>query len=198
MASTTLLPYQTATVILTAGQAIATYGVQPYNVQSFPTFANYPTPVATQVFNGSGLNTTSTYTNGATVTVQAGGSAVTYNVGTGPVLWDRPFYQATPVAVNATATVTAANILSGMITSTTAAAVTGTTDTGANIDAAATFAINDFFDFVVINTGATNAFTLAAGTNITIVGSATVALSTSGRFRVVKTAAATFTIYRIA
>lgn len=197
MASTTITPYASATITLTAGQAIATLGTQPYFVYSIPTFANYPTPIPATVFNGSGLNTSSTYVNGTTILLQAGGSPVTYNVGTGPVIFERTNYQPTPGTLNATGTLTAALILGGIVTSTTAAAVTGTTDTGTLIDAAATFAVNDAYDFEVINTGGTNAFTLAGGTGVTIVGSATVALSTSAKFRLVKTAAATFTIYRM-
>jgi hypothetical protein len=85
----------------------------------------------------------------------------------------------------------------GIVTSTTAAAVTGTLPTGAVLDASSSFQIGDSFDWKVINTGATNAFTVAAATGHTIVGSATVALSTSARFRTAKTAAATFVTYRI-
>ena len=198
MASTTIQAYGSATITLTAGQAIATNGVQPYFVNSIPTFANYPTPVPTVVFNGSGRNTTSTYANGTTILLQAGGSPVTYNVGTGPVLFDVANYQVTPGTLNATGTLTAALVLTGLVTSSTAAAVAGTLDTAALIDAASTFAVGDSFDYVIVNTGGTNAFTLTTSTGNTIVGTAAVAANTSGRFRMYKTAAATFTHTRIA
>jgi hypothetical protein len=57
--------------------------------------------------------------------------------------------------------------------------------------------VDEAFDWYVINTGATNAFTVAAGTGHTLVGSGTVALSSSGAFRTRKTAANTFVTYRI-
>jgi hypothetical protein len=105
--------------------------------------------------------------------------------------------QPAPSAVNATATITAAELLSGIITSTTAAAVTGTLPTGTLLDAAAGIGIGEAFDWSVIATGA-NAFTVAAGTDHTIVGGAVVATATSGRFRSRKTATGTFITYRLA
>lgn len=105
--------------------------------------------------------------------------------------------QGTPAAVNATATLTAAQLLTGIITSTTAAAVVGTLPTGTLLDAAADLAIDEAFDWSVINTGAANTFTVAAGTGHTVVGNMVVALSTTGRFRSRKTAANTFVTYRI-
>lgn len=106
--------------------------------------------------------------------------------------------QVAPVAVNATATLTAANLLTGLITSTTAAAVTATLPTGTLMDAAETMAVNDSFTWTVINTGAANALTVAAGTAHTVVGNMVVALSTSATFLTRKTAANTFVTYRAA
>lgn len=105
--------------------------------------------------------------------------------------------QAAPAAVNSTATLTAAQLLGGLITSTTAAAVVGTLPTGTLLDAAADLATDEAFDWSVINTGATNAFTVAAGAGHTVVGNMVVALSTTGRFRSRKTAANTFVTYRL-
>jgi hypothetical protein len=105
--------------------------------------------------------------------------------------------QITPNAVDATATLTAAQLLAGVITSTTAAAVNGTLPTGTLLDAADSLAIDDAFEWVVINTGAANAFTILAGATHTIVGNPAVALSSSGRFLTRKTATGTFITYRI-
>jgi hypothetical protein len=104
--------------------------------------------------------------------------------------------QGAPSVVDSTATLTAAQLLSGIITSA-ANTVTGTLPTGTLLDAAAGIEIGEAFDWVVIKTGA-NAFTIAAGTDHTIVGSAVVATATSARFRSRKTAANTFVTYRIA
>lgn len=103
----------------------------------------------------------------------------------------------TPVAVNTTATLTIAQLLSGIITSTTAAAVTGTLPTGTLSDAAGETEINEGFEWAVINTGGTNAFTVQAGTDHTLVGSGAVAANTSGRFVTRKTATNTFITYRV-
>jgi hypothetical protein len=74
--------------------------------------------------------------------------------------------------------------------------VTATLDTGTVSDAAFDLAIGDGFDWSAIATGA-NAFTVTAAAGHTIVGSGVVATLTSGHFRTVKTAANTFTTYRL-
>lgn len=110
-----------------------------------------------------------------------------------------------PTAVNATATLTIAQLLTLIITSTTAAAVTGTLPTGTLTDAGIfgpagagiAAPVNVSFDWSVIATGA-NAFTVAAGTGHTLVGSGVVATGTSGLFRTQKTATNTFVTYRLA
>lgn len=108
--------------------------------------------------------------------------------------------QPAPSAVNATATLTIAQLLTRIITSTTALAVTGTLPTGTLSDAGlmnGAGSVNDSFDWVVINTGAL-IFTVAAGVGHTLVGAGAVAAATSALFRTVKTAANTFITYRAA
>lgn len=197
MASTVLLPYQTVTVTVPASSALATFSTQPYLLSNSPVFANYP-PVQPSVFFGnSGANTTSAYTTTTNVIIQSGGAPLWYNVGVSAAVFDRPNFQPTVGTLNATGTLTAALIMGGIVTSSTAAAVTATLDTGTVMDAAAAFAVGDAFDWSAINTGGTNAFTVTAATGHTIVGTAAVAANTTGRFRTVKTAANTFVTYRI-
>lgn len=105
-------------------------------------------------------------------------------------------FQADPVAVNVTGPVSAAAIFGGIVTSTTAAGVTGTVPTGAVMDAASNLAVGDSFDWSVISTGA-NTFTVTPAANHTLVGSGAVATTTSGLFRTRKTAAGTFITYRL-
>lgn len=106
--------------------------------------------------------------------------------------------QGAPAAVNATATMTAANLQTGIITSTTAAAVAGTLPLATAMDTALPLlGANDAFDFSVIATGA-NAFTVTTNTGWTLVGAMIVANGTSGRFRARKTAAGAWTLYRLA
>lgn len=108
------------------------------------------------------------------------------------------YNQAAPAAVDTTATLTVANLKTGIITSTTAAAVTMTLPTGTLMDGGFSgLYANMTFKWTVINTGATNAVTVAAGTGHTIVGSATVAASDSACFASRYTAAATWVTYRL-
>lgn len=104
--------------------------------------------------------------------------------------------QPAPNAFNTTGTLTEAQLLGGIITSTTAAAVAATVPTGTLLDAAAGLLVDEAFDVTFIATGA-NALTLTAAAGITIVGAAAVATATSGTFRFRKTAANTFVAYRV-
>lgn len=106
--------------------------------------------------------------------------------------------QPAPAVVNATATLTVANLRTRIITSTTAAAVTGTLPTGTLMDGMYAGNTDMGYDWSVINTGATNTFTVAAAAaGHTVVGNMVVALSTSGSFRSRRTAANTWITYRI-
>lgn len=108
--------------------------------------------------------------------------------------------QGTPGTLNATGTLTAALVAAGIVTSTTAAAVTATVDTGTAMDTAlaAEVAIGDGFEWSAINTGGANAFTVTAAAGHTLVGAGAVAASSSGRFFSKRTAANTWVTYRLA
>ena len=111
--------------------------------------------------------------------------------------------QGTPGALNATGTLTAALVATGIVTSTAAAAVVATVDTGTAMDTAlaAEVAIGDGFEWSAINTHATNAFTVTAATGHTLVGSGVVDTDAvgggSGRFFSKRTAANTWVTYRL-
>ena len=189
----------TATFTVPAGEKVAVQAYSPASVFQEVGYPNFPeTQDLLQVVENTTYVSTA-FTNATSVTIQAGASGATYAVGTDPVVSDDGKFQlqGTPGVLNATGALTAAMILSGIVTSTTAAAVAGTLPTGAVLDAASEFAIGDSFDWSVIATGA-NAFTVtAAATGHTIVGTAAVATVTSGAWRTRKTAAETFVSYRI-
>lgn len=109
--------------------------------------------------------------------------------------------QGTPTAYTATATATIAELLTRILTVTSASAVALTLPTGTLTDAGlgrGTLSIGQSFDFVVINLGSSSGVvTMTAGTDHTIVGLATLAINTSAQFRTRKTAANTFVTYRI-
>ena len=189
----------TATVTVPAGEKIAVQAYSPASVFQEVGYPNFPESqdLLTVVENTTYVS--AAFTNATSVTIQAGASGATYAVGTDPVVSDDGKFQlqGAPGVLNATGALTAAMILSGIVTSTTAAAVAGTLPTGAVLDAASEFAIGDSFDWSVIATGA-NAFTVtAAATGHTVVGTAAVATVTSGAWRTRKTAAETFVSYRI-
>ncbi len=196
--SNTIYKRGTATVVIPAAESIAIYtaGVAKISqVVGYPNFPNSTTALA-EVNNAQTIF--GPYAAGATLIIDSGAANVLYEVGTAPEV--QPLFatqiQIAPVAVNATGAVSAAAIMGGIVTSTTAAAVAGTLPTGAVLDLASEFAISDSFDWSVIATGA-NAFTVTAATGHTIVGTAVVATLTSGLFRTRKTAADTFVTYRL-
>jgi len=105
--------------------------------------------------------------------------------------------QPAPAAVNATATLTVANLKTGIITSTSALATDMTLPTGTDTQAGFSGTYDNFtFEWSVINTGPSLVRVLA-GTAHTIVGSGSVATGTSGRFTSRRTAANTFVTYRL-
>jgi len=110
-------------------------------------------------------------------------------------------YQPTPTPVNATNTLTIAQLLTGIITTTSATAVSLTLPTGTLTDAGilgGALPINQAFEWVVINLGSsTGAVTIVAGATHTTVGALGVPILTSARFRTTKTAATTFVTYRV-
>lgn len=100
---------------------------------------------------------------------------------------------------DAAATLTAAQLLeSKLFTQTPTAARTLTTATAALIVAALTDEVaGTSFEFTIVNkAGATHAITLAGGTDVTIVGSATVSAATSGTFVGVVQSDSTVKVYR--
>ena len=106
--------------------------------------------------------------------------------------------QPTPTAKAAAATLTAAELTTGIITfNGTAGALT--VPLGTDLDAAfPSMKVDSSFDFVIINTDASDAATVTANTGCTLVGVAAVAAVTSAMWRVRKTGDATYVFYRIA
>lgn len=116
--------------------------------------------------------------------------------------------QPTPTTKSASATLTVAELLTGIIISTLDANVTLTLPTGSTLDAALpAMAAGQAFDFSLTVTNVARTTTVAANTGVTFPAGVTVdynrvsganQLSCTGLFRVTKTAAATYVVYRIA
>lgn len=121
-----------------------------------------------------------------------------YQFGDGNELEINMATQVAPTAKTAAATLTAAELVTGIITYT-GAAVALTMPLGTELDAAfPSMKVNSSFDFYVINLGGTNAATVTANTGVTLVGATAVAANVSSNWRVRKTADATYVAYRIA
>jgi hypothetical protein len=109
----------------------------------------------------------------------------------------RVYTQPAPAEVNATATLTVANLKAGIITSTSAAATDMTLPTGTNSQGGFTAPYDNMaFEWSVINTGP-SLVTVLANTAHTLEGSGAVAAGTSARFASRRTAANTFVTYRL-
>ena len=95
-------------------------------------------------------------------------------------------------------TLTAAQIATGIISTTPGSALNYTLPLAADMDALFTNAkTNSSFDFSVINLSSANIGSLATNTGWTLVGTMGVAVSSSSLFRARKTGDATWTLYRI-
>jgi hypothetical protein len=121
-----------------------------------------------------------------------------YQLGDGNLTEINMTTQVAPTAKAAAATLTAAELATGIINyNGTASALT--VPLGTDLDAAFTsMKVNSAFDFFIINTGATNAATVTANTGCTLVGVAAVSANTACQWRVRKTADATYVFYRVA
>ena len=105
-------------------------------------------------------------------------------------------YAPAPAAISAATTLTNANI-QGQIISATGTTYTITMPLGSTLETLATWATTNIgYDFFVINT-ATGVITMAVNTGVTSLGSLTIAIGASAHFRLRRTAANTFVMYRL-
>ena len=194
----------TATVAVPAGEKIAIQSLTPANVFQEVGFPNFPEALDLLTVVDNTTYVSSAFTNATNVVIQASASGVYYSVGVAPEISNNGNWQPQPapsnIADGASMIMTAAELLTGIITSTITANRNLQLPTGANLDLATEWAIGDSFDFTIMTLGAF-VLTLIVNTGTaTIVGSPATA-NTAGataRFRLRKTAADTFIAYRIA
>jgi hypothetical protein len=119
-------------------------------------------------------------------------NAGNFTVSTGAVV----VYQPDPAVISGTVTLTTTNIKAQII-NTTGTTYTVTMPSGNSLEGVITWtAVNIGYDFTVINT-ASGTITMAVNTGVTSLGSLTIAASTSAQFRIRRTAADTFILYRL-
>ena len=105
-------------------------------------------------------------------------------------------YAPAPAAISAAATLTNANIQAQII-SATGTTYTITMPLGTTLETLATWATTGIaYDFFVINT-ASGTVTMAVNTGVTSLGTLTIATGVSAQFRIRRTAANTFVLYRL-
>jgi hypothetical protein len=105
-------------------------------------------------------------------------------------------YAPAPAAISAAATLTNANIQAQII-SATGTTYTITMPLGTTLETLATWVTTGIaYDFAVINT-ASGIITMAVNTGVTSLGSLTIAIGASAQFRIRRTAANTFVLYRL-
>jgi hypothetical protein len=193
----------TSTVPISAGERIIVQSISPalvYQLVGFPNMPPTRTLLAT-VENGTYLSPV--LTNGGTIVIEAGASEVYFSVGVSPDIsfnngkW-KPQGAQSVIADGASMIMTAANVLSGIITATPTVGRNVQLPTGTNLELATEWAIDEGVDFSLI-TEAAFALTITVNTGVTIIGSPSTA-ATSGSaatFRVRKTALNTFVVYRL-
>lgn len=193
----------TATVILTAGQGLAVQTRGESSLFALDGYPNVPAQKRLVATITDGLYTLAPQTNGGTFIIESGAFPTLYSAGTAPVIGDDGNWQPQGAPTNVTdggsMVMTAAGILSGIVTATPTQARNVQLPTAAAIIAATQIDIDESFDWSLITLAA---FALTATTNT---GNTPVGLMATGatsgsaaRFRTRRDSATTVITYRIA
>lgn len=189
------------TLTIPGGSSLAVYTQGQAQVLQVNVAPNYPNTTTSLGYVNNAQSIFGPFTTATQVAIDNKTDLrVFYEIGTAPrVQQERlvTMFGFSPASLDATGTLTAELCLSGLVRSSTAAAVTATLDTGALFDAKTTFSVGDTFWWSVNNRGATNAFTVVGSAGHTLDGTGVVSASSAGLFATTKTAANTFVTYRI-
>lgn len=216
MAKKTIFKFGTAIITVPANNKVAVISTTTCKIYKKTTYANYPSVlelVATTTEDVEYVSSVFNASAATTIVIEAGAGGATYEVAPAPsaATPEGGLKQPTPTAKTVAVTLTAAELLTRIITGTHAAGATAayTLPTGTLLDAAAGLKVDEAFDWSLINlsAAATDTITLTAATGHTIVGNPIVQSSNattggiygnSALWRTRKTAANTFVTYRIA
>jgi len=184
--------------VIPAADRVAIWSRAPVKVYQLLGFPNFPE--SWSLIQDVAADTeyrSAAFAAGATLRIDAGAADVLCASGVTAVITENIGRRAQPApgVLDLTATLTAAMISAGIVTSA-ANAVTATLDTGTVMDAALDMVVDESFDWAAIKVGA-NAFTVTASAGHTLEGSGVVATATSGYFRTRKTAVNTFVTSRL-
>ena len=187
-------------LVVPAAYRVAVWSRAPFKVYRLQGQPNFPEAwTLLQAVAADTEYRSAAFATGAVLRIDAGPADVLYASGVTAVITENLGRRAQPApgVLNATGTLTALLVATGIVTSTTALAVTATLDTGTVMDAALDMIVDEAFDWAAINTGGANAFTVTAAAGHTLEGSGVVALTSSAVFRTRKTAANTFVTSRL-
>ena len=187
-------------LVVPAADRVAVWSRSPFKVYQLQGRPNFPEAwTLLQAVAADTEYRSAAFATGAVLRIDAGPADVLYASGVTAVITENLGRRAQPApgVLNATGTLTALLMATGIVTSTTALAVTATVDTGTVMDAALDMVVDESFDWAAINTGGANAFTVTAAAGHTLEGSGIVALTSSAVFRTRKTAANTFVTSRL-
>ena len=200
-----LAPNGRSTVIVPAAESIAVFTQGQAQVSRTIGFPNYPdvTTLIGTVTNGQTVF--GPFASGATIVVESVSAVpVFWEVGTAPIVTQGRTniqVQVTPsvIADGGSMAFAPADLLSGLVTATPTAARNITLPTGAAMDLASEFWINDSIDWTLMTLAAFALTVLQNASGHTVVGSMATgaAAGNVARFRTRKTAADTFVTYRI-
>lgn len=187
-------------LVVPAADRVAIYSRAPVKVYQLLGFPNFPE--SWSLLQDVAADTeyrSAAFAAGAVLRIDAGTADVFYASGVTAVITENIGRRAQPApgTLNATGTLTALLMATGIVTSSTAAAVTATVNTGTVMDAALDMVVDESFEWSAINTGGANAFTVTAAAGHTLEGSGVVAATSSATFRTRKTAANTFVTSRL-
>jgi hypothetical protein len=203
--SNIVAPNGRSTVIIPANESIAVFTQGQAQVSRTIGFPNYPdvTTLLGTVTNGQTVF--GPYASGAVIVVESVSAIpVLWEIGTAPQVQQQRLnaqVQGAPVNIadGGSMAFAAGDMLAGIVTATPTAGRNVQLPTGASLEAATEFLVNDSIDWTLI-TLAAFALTITANTGHTIVGAAATAgtAGATARFRTRKTAADTFVTYRVA
>jgi hypothetical protein len=203
MSYNTIFAQGTVTVTVAAGEKIAVQAYSPASVFQEVGFPNFPEAQdLLTVVRDNATYVSGAFTNATSVTIAAGASGAFYATGVAPQISNNGNWQPQPAPANiadgGSMIATAADVLTSIITATPTASRNIQLPLGTDLELATEWAVNDSFDFSLI-TLAAFALTLTVNTGVTIVGSAATGAGSgsAARFRIRKTAANTFVVYRI-
>lgn len=158
-----------------------------YQKVGYPNMVDSWSLLATTVANE--LYLSAAFSTATDIRIEASSADAEYEIGTAPQITEPAYRALTRTTIADAATVTAAQVLTGILyQDASGGAVTMTGPTAALLDAELNLDIGGSIDLYIASNHATNTSTITGGTGVTIVGSAAVT-QLGAHYKLIKTAA---------